>query len=61
MKHTSKIVSGLLSALMILSAMPVSGSETGRREVIVTNTDELIAALADAAAGDEIILREGVY
>ncbi|MBQ7013640.1 MAG: right-handed parallel beta-helix repeat-containing protein [Oscillospiraceae bacterium] len=61
MKHTSKIVSGLLSALMILSVMPVSGSETGRREVIVTNTDELIAALADAAAGDEIILREGVY
>lgn len=50
---TAAILTGLLT--------PAMTHADGGREVLVTNTAELTAALADAKAGDEIILREGTY
>ena len=49
------------AVLMTLAGMPATVNANGTREVLVTNTQELIAALADAQAGDEIVLREGIY
>ncbi len=50
----------LLTAAVLCIGMPAPVS-ADTREVLVTNTEELLAALADAKAGDEIILREGTY
>lgn len=61
MRSSIKLTAGLLSAAMILGSVPSMTYADGTREVLVTNTEELHAALADAQAGDEIILREGVY
>ena len=49
------------AVLLTLAGMPAAVLAKGTREVLVTDTQELIAALADAQAGDEIILREGIY
>ncbi len=62
MKRKLKHFTAVLTA-MILSATGVSSLTyaEGTREVLVTNTEELLAALSDAQAGDEIIVREGLY
>ena len=51
----------MLSAALIVGSVSLITNADGTREVLVTNTEELHAALADAQAGDEIILKEGVY
>ena len=61
MKLFAKLTSVIFSAGLVLNYMPVISQADGTRQVLVTNTDELIAALDDAQAGDEIILKEGVY
>lgn len=61
MKRIQKIAAILTAAWMTAAAMPAPAAADGTREVLVTDTQELIAALADAQAGDEIILREGIY
>ena len=55
------ILPALLAALVFTMQMPGTVSADGTRQVLVTNSQELIDALADAKAGDEIILREGTY
>lgn len=61
MKVYKKLSAALISIGLIFGAMPIATQADGTRQVLVTNTDELIAALDDAQAGDEIILKEGVY
>ena len=51
---TSLILSGSISA-------SYSSAEASSRQILVTNTTELLDALANAQAGDEIILKEGIY
>ena len=45
-------------AMTVCAAFPVTAEGT---QVLVTDTAELLAALENAKAGDEIILREGLY
>ena len=61
MKRTDRFAVFLTAALMTAVSLPAPVSADGTREVLVTNPQELTAALADAQAGDEIILREGIY
>ncbi len=61
MKTILKGAAFVLSAAMTISAFPVSAEEKATQEILVTTTDELITALDEAEAGDEIILREGTY
>ncbi len=62
MKAILKITAAAVSAAMVCGTFLPSVSEAdGTREVLVSNTDELIAALADVQAGDEIILKSGTY
>lgn len=61
MKLFSKITAAVFSAGLVLNTIPVVSQAEGTRQITVTNTDELIAALDDAQAGDEIILKEGIY
>lgn len=61
MKLFAKLISAIFSAGLVLNFMPVISQAEGTRQVFVTNTEELIAALDDAKAGDEIILKEGIY
>ena len=49
----------LTAAVLCIGSPAPAAADT--REVLVTDTQELIAALADAKAGDTILLREGVY
>ncbi len=58
MNGKKRMTAILMTAAMLLGSVPVQAESN---EVLVTTTDELIAALEHAAAGDEIILREGVY
>ncbi len=61
MNTITKLITPILSAAMLIGSMPSMTFAEGTREVLVTNTEELHAALADAQAGDEIILKEGLY
>lgn len=61
MKPLLKWTAAALSAVLMFSTIPTMTQADGTCQVLVTNTEELIQALADAQAGDEIILREGVY
>lgn len=61
MKRRNRLTAAALTAVMMTNLMPAMIRAEGTREVLVTNSDELLAALADAQAGDEIILREGLY
>lgn len=61
MKTFAKITAAILSAVLMCGVMPTLTHADSTRQVLVTNTEELIAALTDAQAGDDIILREGVY
>lgn len=61
MKLSAKLTAAAASASLLLCAVPFASQAEGTRQVLVTNSDELLAALADVQAGDEIILREGVY
>ncbi len=61
MKSLLKLSAAVLSAGLAFSVIPVVSQAEGTRLVLVTNTEELIAALGDAQAGDEIILKEGIY
>lgn len=59
--HIRKAVSCLLSAAILCLPAQIPANAIGTRQVLVTDTAELLSALADAQAGDEIILREGIY
>lgn len=61
MKQWKSMTASLLAAAMLIGAMPTVTEAEGTREVLVTTSEELLAALANVRAGDEIILREGVY
>ncbi len=61
MKHCTKMIAVALSAMMLTGALPSAAQEGTTREVYVSTTDELLAALSDATAGDEIIVKEGLY
>ncbi len=62
MKSLKKVSAAILSSAVMLCMVPaIPSAESSYREVLVTNTDELLTALSDARAGDEIILREGIY
>lgn len=61
MKPLLKLTGAALSVALIFNAMPTMTQADSTRQVLVTTTDELLSALADAQAGDEIILKEGVY
>ena len=61
MKSYVKLTAAAAAAVLTFAAVPSGTQAVITREVLVTNTEELIAALADAQAGDEIILREGIY
>ncbi|MBQ8515089.1 MAG: right-handed parallel beta-helix repeat-containing protein [Ruminococcus sp.] len=61
MKKAGKLTAAILSAALTCSVIPTMTQADGSRSVLVTNTEELIAALAEVQAGDEIILREGLY
>lgn len=56
-----RIYAAMTAILCAAAVMPAAPARAESNQVLVTNTDELIAALADAKPGDEIILREGVY
>lgn len=60
MKYT-KAAACMLSAVLLSLSAPFPADADGGRTVLVTDTAELLAALNDAQAGDEIILREGIY
>ncbi len=59
--RTASIYTAVLLSAAVLCAGTPAPARAESREVLVTDTAELIAALADAKAGDEIILREGIY
>lgn len=61
MKRYKRLLSVLLTAAVLLVHLPFETRADGTREVLVTDTASLLAALADAQAGDEIIVREGIY
>ncbi|MBQ8012462.1 MAG: right-handed parallel beta-helix repeat-containing protein [Oscillospiraceae bacterium] len=61
MKHRKRLITAVLTAAMMGVMMQSAAFADNSREVLVTTSDELLAALADAKAGDEIILREGIY
>lgn len=61
MKRSIKLTAAAVSAIMFWNLCPILSWADGGREILVTNSDELLAALADVKAGDEIILREGLY
>lgn len=56
-----RVAACMLSAVMLCLSAQLSADAAETRQVLVTDTAELLAALADAQAGDEIILREGIY
>lgn len=60
MKHLTRLI-GLLTAAALLASPCIPVRADGGRTVLVTDTQSLIDALADARAGDEIVLREGIY
>ncbi len=61
MKRTRSIGTGLAVLLCgtVLSAMPAASAQT--TQIPVTDSESLLAALSSVSAGDEIILREGIY
>lgn len=61
MRRYVKYTAAMLSVVWMLHCLPEVSKADSTRQVLVTDTAELIAALADVQAGDEIILREGVY
>ncbi len=60
MKHLTRLT-GLLTAAALLASPCIPVRADGGRTVLVTDTQSLIDALADARAGDEVVLREGIY
>ena len=50
-----------VSASFALSVCAAFPAQAGSTQILVTDTASLMSALADAKAGDEIIVREGVY
>lgn len=61
MKRYSKILAAMTAVIISILSIPQAAMADGTREVIVSTTEELHAALSDAKAGDEIILKEGTY
>ncbi len=62
MKRICRLLCVIMSISIIFSTiMPMPAAYTTTREVVVSSADELLAALSDARAGDEIILKPGVY
>ena len=59
MKKTMSILSMMITAAMMCADVPLSVGAGGIREVNVSTTDELHAALADARPGDKIIIAPG--
>lgn len=56
-------ISALLAAMCIWGMLtsPASAATAGGTQILVSDTAELQAALKNVKAGDEIILREGIY
>ncbi|MCQ2408556.1 MAG: right-handed parallel beta-helix repeat-containing protein [Oscillospiraceae bacterium] len=50
-----------VSAVLLLSVCTAFPAQAEKTQILVTDTESLIAALADAKAGDEIVVREGLY
>ncbi len=61
MKHSRKWIAALTAAVITTLCIPQGAMAEGTRKVMVSTTEELHAALKDATAGDEIILKEGTY
>ncbi|MBR2912784.1 MAG: hypothetical protein IKC40_02545, partial [Oscillospiraceae bacterium] len=61
MKRYSKFLAAMTAVIISILSIPQAAMADGTREVIVSTTEELHAALSDAKAGDEIILKEGTY
>ncbi len=61
MQLITKLSASIIAASLTLNLIPCVTQADTTRQVLVTTTDELISALDDAQAGDEIILREGTY
>lgn len=62
MKIFTKAFISVFSVLFLLTGLPFTpGFADGNRKILVSDTDELILALENVRAGDEIILKEGVY
>lgn len=61
MKKHFRMTAAVLSAAMMMGSMPFTAGAGSTREVYVSTVQELHDALADAQAGDEIILKEGTY
>ncbi len=61
MKQYNRLITAALTAALTCGMIHGTALADGSREVLVTTSDELLAALADVQAGDEIILREGLY
>ncbi|MBE6848082.1 MAG: hypothetical protein E7503_08170 [Ruminococcus sp.] len=62
MKHTTtRLLAAALTAALLLPCAQTVTMADDTRTVTVSTTEELLAALADARAGDEIIVKEGIY
>lgn len=63
MKFSSKLIASVLSATVVMSSIGSLSfaDQSVVHQVSVSTVDELHAALADAQAGDEIILEPGTY
>ena len=61
MKRKSRLIAAVLTAALMGGMTQGAVLADSTHEVLVTTTEELLAALADVQAGDEIILREGIY
>lgn len=60
MKILIKLTASILSAGLAISSIPIFSSADNNK-IYITNTEELIDALENAKAGDELILAEGTY
>lgn len=56
-----RIFSFIVASVLCLSSGLTVNADTDSREIRVSTTEELLDALANAQAGDEIIVAEGVY
>ncbi len=61
-KHARIFLTALLACSMVFSLnAPVSSVTAASKQILVSNTAEMQSALQNVKAGDEIILRPGVY
>jgi len=61
MNKLKKLLSAITSASIVFSMSAFSTQAESTNKILVSNAQELHSALSNAKAGDEIILKEGVY